>query len=487
MSKRNLSILLILAGLLILVLAACSTPAEEPQAPPPAPEQQQEEAAPAKEASSAEEAAPAEAAPELVGDSLRGGRLYDNWMEELGLDTPETLNPQWAKSSAGETSVEKSYRCVQCHGWDYNGDHGFPGILADAGKAPNEILAILKGSMNAEHDYSAYMDDQALTDLALFVSDEVFDTDTVLSLTGDAANGETVFGDNCSDCHGPQGLAINFHPDSEPEYPATIANEDPLELLGKLRFGQPGVPDMAVGLDIGLTDQEMADVIAFLKTMPEASPVTEGGRMYDNWVKALDVTAPERDMPLWATQDTNTRSGVDTWRCKECHGWDYKGADGVYATGSHATGFPGIFDAASMSTEEIVAWLDGTNNADHDFSSFFTADDMARMAAFIQEGMVEKSTYINDDKTVSGDAAHGQELYNSVCRICHGEDGTAIDFADGEEVEYVGTVAADNPWEFFNKASVGQPGEAMPAGLNLGWSLQDIADLLAFAQTLPGK
>ena len=27
-------------------------------------------------------------------------------------------------------------------------------------------------------------------------------------------------------------------------------------------------------------------------------------------------------------------SGSDTWRCKECHGWDYMGVDGAYAGGS---------------------------------------------------------------------------------------------------------------------------------------------------------
>jgi len=79
---------------------------------------------------------------------------------------------------------------------------------------------------------------------------------------------------------------------------------------------------------------------------------------------------------------------------------------------------------------------------------------------------------------------NGQKLYTQKCAVCHGEDGAEINFADGEETEYVGTVATDNPWEFFNKASVGQPGETMPAGLNLGWSLQDIIDLLTYAQTL---
>ena len=54
-----------------------------------------------------------------------------------------------------------------------------------------------------------------------------------------------------------------------------------------------------------------------------------------------------------------------------------------------------------------------------------------------------------------------------------------------EEPEYIGTLAADNPGEFFHKASLGQPDAPMPVGRALGWSLEDIADVTSFAQTLP--
>jgi len=51
----------------------------------------------------------------------------------------------------------------------------------------------------------------------------------------------------------------------------------------------------------------------------------------------------------------------------------------------------------------------------------------------------------------------------------------------------VGTLAADNPWEFLHKVRFGQPGTTMPSATELGWSLQDVADVLAHAQTLPTK
>ena len=37
-----------------------------------------------------------------------------------------------------------------------------------------------------------------------------------------------------------------------------------------------------------------------------------------------------------------------TWRCKECHGWDYKGLDGAYAKGSHFSGTKGVRGVADI-------------------------------------------------------------------------------------------------------------------------------------------
>ena len=196
------------------------------------------------------------------------------------------------------------------------------------------------------------------------------------------------------------------------------------------------------------------------------------------------MDAPEEDHPLWATQDSNERSGSDTWRCKECHGWDYKGAEGVYSSGSHFTGFPGVQDASAMSAEELVAWLNGTTNADHDFSTYLDEDAMNMMAAFIQEGTVDMSQYVNEDKTVNGDPESGKNLYSQGCTRCHGSDGQKINFGSEDEPEYLPDLATDNPWEGLHKAANGQPAEHMVSGLNLGWSWQDLADVIAYLQSL---
>jgi len=434
--------------------------------------------------------------PTLVGNVLRGGLLYDNWFKVLGIEAPEGDQPLWGTQNSNERSGEDTWRCKECHGWDYlgadgaysSGSHmtGFPGVYQVAGQDANEILATLKGSTNPNHDFSMYMNEQDLIDLALFLSEYQFDSASIidenkLAVDGDADGGMTVFEENCIDCHGPQGVSINFSERGDPEYVSTIALDNPWEFIHKARFGQPSVDRMPSLIDVGIDDSKYADLLSYAQSLPTIVLVDLGGRLYDNWISELGVDALAGNQPLWATQTTNTRSGEDTWRCEECHGWDYLGSEGRYSSGSHFTGFPGIFSTRDKSADELTAALKSEN---HDFSTYLNDDQLNALVTFMQQ-MQDMSPYINDDGTINGDAEHGQALYNATCAICHGSDGNLIDFNDGEGSEYVGTLANDNPWEVFNKISYGQPRTNMPPVVTLGWSWQDIADVLAYIQNLP--
>ena len=495
MPKRFLPIFVILLGLLLLGLAACAAPAEEAPAAPA------EEAAPVEEAAPAEEAAPEEdAAMELFGDSLRGGLLYDKWWSPLGLDEPEEDHPLWSTQDSNTRSGKDTWRCKECHGWDYKGvdgaygggSHmtGFVGVIQLAGGDANEVLAALQGATNSDHDFSAVMDEQALTDIALFIAGEIIDYAELIdgdkmAIGGDAGTGDTLYQDTCAECHGPEGTAVNFGKlVNDVDYISGIATGNPWEFVHKMRFGQPGEPDMAVALDIGWTLEEQTSVLAYAQSLPNESMASQGGQLYDKWWAALGAEEPSEDQPLWATQSTNERSGKDTWRCKECHGWDYRGAEGAYSSGSHLTGFVGSIGAAAMSAEDIASWLDGSANADHDFSANFDDAATAMMVSFLQTNAIDMTQYINDDKTVNGDTGNGQGLYESGCARCHGDDGKSIAFGDESDPEYLGDLALGNPWETLHKAANGQPAEHMPSGLNLGWSWQDLADVIAYVQTL---
>ncbi|MDO8567184.1 MAG: hypothetical protein Q7R57_00545, partial [Dehalococcoidales bacterium] len=115
-------------------------------------------------------------------------------------------------------------------------------------------------------------------------------------------------------------------------------------------------------------------------TPPPPAPaiVALGGKLYDNWMNTAKIATPKENSPLWATQTTNTRTGVDTWRCKECHGWDYKGKDGAYSKGSHLTGFTGVYEAAKAKTAaELTAILKGSANPKHNFSTYLNEEQIS--------------------------------------------------------------------------------------------------------------
>jgi hypothetical protein len=131
------------------------------------------------------------------------------------------------------------------------------------------------------------------------------------------------------------------------------------------------------------TTTEVITTTTAAATMVEGDVVT-GGLLYDKWWAVTGIDEPSVDNPMWGRQTTNERSGKDTWRCKECHGWDYMGAEGAYGSGSHSTGFPGVFNAQSKPFEDLVAQISGQVDPEHDFS-VMGEQAMADLAAFIQE------------------------------------------------------------------------------------------------------
>ena len=220
--------------------------------------------------------------------------------------------------------------------------------------------------------------------------------------------------------------------------------------------------------------------------------VSRGGQLYDEWWDVIGADAPSSDLPLWTTQSTNTRTGSITWRCKECHGWDYLGVDGAYGSGSHRTGFPGVYDAAQSKTaDQLAAALRGSTNPDHDFASALDARSIADLAAFMKNGLIDPRQYIDyATKTAkTADTKKGQKLFDGLCATCHGANGALLNFGDEDEPEYVGTIAVDNPQEFLHKVRFGQPGSrpTMPAVYDLGWPIQDVLNVMAYSQGLPAN
>ena len=205
-----------------------------------------------------------------------------------------------------------------------------------------------------------------------------------------------------------------------------------------------------------------------------------GGRLYDHWADVLDTELPAETHPLWPAANTAHEGGA-TWRCKSCHGWDYRGADGKYATGSYATGIIGLTSMAGATMEAILAVLDDPAHGYTD--DLVPAEAKRRLATFISQGLDDTLAYVALDGTVTGDPEAGRNVFQNVCASCHGFEGKALDWGEPGEPAYVGTEANDNPWEVFHKIRNGHPGTEM---ISLrGFGPEVAANVLAYAQSLP--
>jgi len=220
------------------------------------------------------------------------------------------------------------------------------------------------------------------------------------------------------------------------------------------------------------------------KIFTEKMRISRGGQLYDNWWKTTDNgDKPGQNHPLWKLQNKNTRKGYSTWRCKECHGWDYRGKEGAYGKGSHYTGFDGVYEASqTLPVKELINILNGSTNKDHDFSRHLSDNDIADLALFLKKGTMDLAILLNSE----GDYNAGRDFYRVNCMTeCHGPEGMALNFGSEEKPQFIGSVAEKNPWEFIHKARTGQPGTRMSSGILNEWTDDDFRNLLTYSRSLP--
>lgn len=215
----------------------------------------------------------------------------------------------------------------------------------------------------------------------------------------------------------------------------------------------------------------------------ESWAISEGGKLYDNWAKVLYYDT--KNLPTHpAYPASGKQKGASTWRCKECHGWDYKGRDGAYGKGSHYTGINGLRAMVGVAPDKIV---NAVRDKKHGYTEQMISNQaLSTLALFVNRGQMDMDQYIDRaTKKAHGDPKRGARFYQTVCAICHGFDGKLINFKTPENPEFIGTVAKDNPWEALHKIRNGQPGVPM---VSLGvLDIQDQVDILAYSQTLPEK
>ena len=212
-------------------------------------------------------------------DIPRGGALYDNWMAVVGQQPPANNNPIWSRQTNNTLSGPDTWRCISCHGWDYQGKDGayragtnytgFPGVLANAQKlSAVDIFNILSGKSDPAHDFSKYLDAASMTDLAGFIQTAIINDNLYIDpmtydvIGGDSAHGKLLYDGVCATCHCSDGAKIIMSFEGVQAGLGTLATIDPWRFLHKTRFGTPGTP-MAIGYTLGWKPQDGRDVLLY--------------------------------------------------------------------------------------------------------------------------------------------------------------------------------------------------------------------------------
>lgn len=222
------------------------------------------------------------------GNTLRGGRLYDNFhTENAGLgftpDDPDTVARDGSGGPLGDgtlrdgngdimtNAAEHSYRIKNFFGWDLRGAEGVYGPayqdksyvaarnLLAPGLDRDDIARLLVDGAAGVPAYGEVMPEEDLADLVAFVMavrehrlpqpGDIWELDAdapkgyVLRAGARVAAGHTAIGGACTNCHGADGTQLLFD-DGEFSL-GTLSRSSAYEVWFKIVAGNPGTPMMS--------------------------------------------------------------------------------------------------------------------------------------------------------------------------------------------------------------------------------------------------
>ena len=214
----------------------------------------------------------------------------------------------------------------------------------------------------------------------------------------------------------------------------------------------------------------------------EMAMIVRGGLMFDNWAKTLGKVAPATTHHSYMNSGGKAQ-GAETWRCVECHGWDYQGKESDYSSGNRFSGFRGLRDVAGGDEFSVLTHIKAIS---HRFGEYITDEELKSLVAFVVKGQLDMTPHIDrGTRKAKGDPAAGEKVYRANCAFCHGDDGKKLKLGDGKNPQSLGAIATEDPWKTLHKIRFGQPGTEAPA--LLAAPVQQQVDVLAYMQTLPGN
>lgn len=202
--------------------------------------------------------------------------------------------------------------------------------------------------------------------------------------------------------------------------------------------------------------------------------------------------------------DGNEPDHADYTRCKACHGWDLLGTSGGYVRRSDGGGTRSAavnirLDRTDYTADQIRnagGWVPGTDDPQQshpDFSGILSDDQVNALVAYLnfRDGKFDTigSIYTAPNPaeyTVRfGDAARGETFYTGKgsCQGCHGDaDDENASVPEGGVLAYF--QGDGKPSELAHKVRWGEVGSIMTRQSMGNPTSQDIADLIAYLQSL---
>jgi len=214
----------------------------------------------------------------LLPNTIRGGRLYDNWVLETKAEAPAAGTQPIMKIRASDPNLpailpQEEWLCSSCHGFDYSGGLGFKtnllagsldrgvinGVYTFLSKGRNAWLPTTHERVNV-HNFGSLLTGADLWDLDAFLRNGIMDTSNNISrglngtALGNAAAGmkfatqgmpDLLVGPKdamgmeismvCTSCHGADGKSGTANVDLP-----HIAWDAPWRFFHRVRFGMPG-------------------------------------------------------------------------------------------------------------------------------------------------------------------------------------------------------------------------------------------------------
>lgn len=247
----------------------------------------------------------------------------------------------------------------------------------------------------------------------------------------------------------------------------------------------------------GCSDSDSSTPVPTPTPTPPTVDKNLGGLVWDNYT-TVDAGGSGA-LPADATNK-------DFLRCKACHGWDGKGADGGYvrrtSSGTRPNPTPGIGDisakaiAGTVTTDEVYHVATGRlfSVEDQSMPNYFqdgglTPEQADNVVSFLNTG--DKITTFADMDILPNpvgysfkgttSAAAGATLYTANCASCHNAAGDAFP-VDGKASIGIYMSGDGKYSEGFHKILYGVPGTSMTRAAAGSLTGQQAADILAYIQ-----